>query len=73
MSWDYRVVHSVDHDEDIYQIHEIYYSDSGEIRMWTERPVTPFGNSLNELIHDIALFGEAHEKPVLEKSELPNA
>lgn len=70
--WNYRVIQKpVQDTEDlIYEIHEVYYSDDGEIDGWTENPVKPFGESGFELREDIRHFLEAFRHPILEEKKV---
>ncbi len=65
--WNYRVIkrHHKKSDTYTYQVHEVYYKKSGKIAGWTESPVTPMGETVNELRGDIRYFSRAFQKPVL--------
>jgi hypothetical protein len=63
MSWNHRVIK--EEGEDLFQIHEVYYDDEGNIVTWTAEPVAPCGESLEILIKEIAMFLQAVDKPVL--------
>lgn len=57
-------------DIEIFQIHEVHYSDDHQIEGWSESPIAPMGEALSELKGDIELMWKAFEKPVLfEKRE----
>lgn len=60
MSWNYRVVQK----EGYCVIHEVYYCDD-KIRVWSEKPVSPFGDCHSELACDVELMKLAFEKPTL--------
>ena len=70
MIWNYRVLktthlsHSGD-TEDCYAIHEVYYTDDGNPEMWSSDPVSPHGETVDELKSDMALMHGAFEKPIL--------
>jgi len=65
--WNYRVIkkHHQETDTYAYQVHEVYYKKSGKIEGWSESPVSPMGETLNELRGDIQSFSKAFQKPVL--------
>ena len=65
--WNYRVIKHIDaqSDETSFQIHEVYYSEIGEIEAWTETAVEPYGETIESLKWEIRRFLEATEKPVL--------
>jgi len=66
--WNHRVVQN---DKDgLLQIHEIYYNDNGEIWLWSN-PVTPSGETIDELKNDVEYFIAAFDKPVLNTRDLP--
>jgi len=68
-SWNYRVIRKPTPDTDsvVYQIHEVYYREDGTIEGWTAEPVTPLGESVEELREDIRYFLHAFRRPVLEE------
>jgi len=68
-SWNYRVIRKPTPDTDsvVHQIHEVYYREDGAIEGWTAEPVTPLGESVEELREDIRYFLQAFRRPVLEE------
>lgn len=66
MTWDYRVIVK----DGSYYIYEVYYDDDGNPGAFTEDPVSPFGESLEELKEDLKHFSDALSLPVLDYSEL---
>jgi hypothetical protein len=66
--WNYRVTKKFYSDPDtwVYGIREVYYNDDGEIERWTKYTVGPYGNTVDELVADIANFVAALAKPVVE-------
>ncbi|TAL43904.1 MAG: hypothetical protein EPN89_14955 [Methylovulum sp.] len=71
-TWNYRVIRK-QHEtgESVsFQIHEVYYDESGAIKGWTEKPVQPSGESIGELREDIGYFLTAFRKDVLERYEV---
>lgn len=71
MTWNYRVIKSTDeHGETLLQIHEAFYNDSGELSLITENPVTPAGETLDELKADLEHMLEDLMHPVLEAGKI---
>ena len=68
MSWNYRVVHRIINDEDIFAIHEAYY-DGNEPTSITEESVHPQGKTLDELKRDFENYAKALQHPVLEYAD----
>lgn len=66
MTWNYRVIHSVEQGEDWYAIHEVYYDAEGTPKDMTVEPVAVGGGTLDELREDIDRYQVALERPVLE-------
>lgn len=68
-TWNYRVIKSQNPIEgETFKVHEVYYDESGEIEMWTERPVELEEGSMESL--ETALKGmlDATRKPLLEEA-----
>lgn len=61
-TWNYRVMRN----GDLFAIHEVYYDENGKVEGYTQNPVCPSGESLEELKGDIEYYLEALNKPVLE-------
>ena len=64
--WNYRVIYTKHGNDNIFQIHEVYYNADDSIHAWSKNAIAPMGESLKELKGDIKHFLEAFEKPVLE-------
>lgn len=73
MSWNHRVIRRKSglgfEPEFIYAVHEVYYDENGEIDGWTEQPVSPAGDDLEQLSGDLSRFSAALRLPVLEELE----
>ncbi len=55
-TWNYRVIKSTNElGETLYQVHEAFSNDNGEIALITENPVYPAGESMDELKRDLDL------------------
>jgi len=66
--WNYRVIKREGEqatDECTYQIHEVYYDDAGKVETWTNDPVEPSGEALEELREDCLHYSAALERAVL--------
>jgi hypothetical protein len=64
--WNYRVIES----EDVFRIHEVYYNSKGEITGFSENPITPLGDTLEELKGDLKYYLQALDRPVLKIEEI---
>jgi hypothetical protein len=65
MSWNYRVLKTEDQHGTHFGIHEVYYDESGRPRMYSESPMSPYGETLEELADDLKRFSSAFTRPVL--------
>ena len=66
MSWNYRVIRSVDpNGNEFHAIHEVYYGDGVEPEGWTATPVAPCGDDLNEVRSTLQHMHRALDEPVL--------
>lgn len=61
MSWNYRVVEHAGE----FAIHEVFYDDTGKVTGWTETPVYPRAESVEDLAQELARYAEALKKPVI--------
>jgi hypothetical protein len=52
--------------EDVYAIHEVYYSAAGDIVSWTEEPVAPLGETWLECLDAMAQMFRAATMPVVD-------
>ena len=66
MSWNYRLIER----DGLISIHEVYYNESGEPRAWTENPVAPFGETVEDVRECLNMMIQALGKPVLKESHL---
>ena len=77
MSWDYRVIKRFEtgvpyYRDDIalaqteisFKIHEVFYDDE-DFDGWTISPMSPSGESVEELAEELRLMAEALKLPVL--------
>ena len=77
MTWNYRVIRKTntgyDHLDELYAIHEVYYSKDGKPEMVTVEPVGIVGEDYAELCAELAHYTEAFSKPVLNYEDIGNA
>lgn len=66
MFWNYRVIES----EDVFCIHEVYCNSKEEITAFSKNPITPLGDTLDELRGDLKYYLQALDRPVLKKEEI---
>ncbi len=66
--WDYRVFL----EDGGYTIRTVYYDDRGAITACSEKPIEPFGESLEALQEELNLLQAALRKKVLSISDVPN-
>ena len=77
MTWNYRVVHrkykgrNPEYDEDIYQIHEIYYDENGRAIAASVEAVPAYANDMEGLKWVLEKFSEAYKSEVLEWDSIP--
>ncbi len=67
MHWDYRVFL----EDGGYTIRTVYYDERGAIVAFSEKPIEPFGESLEELQEELNLLQVALKKKVLSTSDIP--
>lgn len=69
MTWNYRIIKRTDSQTGKvgYHLHEVYYNSRGEIQGMTETPDSPFGETLEEFVHDLEnMLKDAKSQSVLE-------
>jgi len=64
MNWNHRIIANEVGGETSYNIHEVYY-DGNQPTSWTEKPISPYGDSLQEIRGDYDLMRRAFFRPVL--------
>ncbi len=71
LTWNYRVIRQDTTDERSYEIREVYYDTRGDIETYTENPVCPSGETLEELVEDLEhMLADARSHAVLSLTEL---
>ena len=68
-NWNYRVIRKTCPRTGLvtFQVHEVYYTESGGIDCWTQEAVEPLGTNEAQLRNDVHAFLAAFRKPVLEE------
>lgn len=61
MTWNYRILKLGDE----FGIHEVFYDEAAKPTSYTERIVSPRGESLDDFRLDFSRYQEALDKPVL--------
>lgn len=67
MSWNYRVILN-EHGE--HEIHEVYYTEDGEIDMMTEKAIAPYGETKLDLKWCLEAMLRACDEPVIEPEKI---
>ena len=69
MSWNYRVIRKTNpHTETyFYHIHEVYYDDNKKIKSWSTKPMSPYGETPEEIKKDLTWMLLSCDKPILEE------
>ena len=62
MTWNYRVVNKNGN----FGIYEVYYDENGKANAWSQDPMDPYGESLEELKADLKRMMMALERPLFE-------
>lgn len=75
MIWNYRIISSPypseAHEESrTFEVHEVYYDDNGGIHAVTQKCVSPYGETEEEIRADMQNFLEAFNKPVLRMEDI---
>jgi hypothetical protein len=74
MSWNYRVIKRIERhhhgNEPVYTINTVYYDNpGGQVTQWSDEPVWPVGETVDELRSDCEKLLRAFELPILAQSE----
>ena len=73
MTWNYRIFKKEGEtawDDDEYAIHEVFYDEDGHIYGYSERTISPFGTTVEELQGDLENMLLSIQKPVLTEEGL---
>lgn len=68
MSWNYRVIRHIaaGASGDWFAIHEVYYDADGAPCAVSEKPISPHGETRDDLLTDLRMMQEAADKPTLD-------
>lgn len=66
MTWNYRIIRHLGTSNDWFAVHEVHYDAAGYPVGVTERPVAPYGETLDEVLKDMELMRSAADKPTLD-------
>jgi len=66
MSWNYRVMRQTLAGEPSWGVHEVFYTEAGEVRDWTREPVGAAADSLAEVCELLARMTKATRLPTLD-------
>jgi hypothetical protein len=65
MAWNNRIL-AHEHEGEVYfQIHEVHYDEQGVPNMYTEKPVSVGGESIESIEWTLGHMKQAIEKPIL--------
>ena len=72
--WTYRIISSpwpskLNEESRSFEVHEVYFDETG-IHAVTQKSVSPYGETKEELRADMEKFQEAFNKPVLKMEDL---
>jgi hypothetical protein len=71
MIWNYRAIKETCEGETVYQVHECYYDDKGELERWTKDAVCAQGETLTELMVELRMMvHDVGSRPALDMEEL---
>lgn len=70
MTWNYRICFRPSDRGAGFNIHEVYYGENGEIKLYTQRPVGPWGDSPAELYDTMKMMMDSFDKDVLDLDDL---
>lgn len=73
--WNYRIIKCIkeakigktDYTDVVYRIHEVHYDEQDKIKGWTQDPIHPLGETVDELKSNLEQMMEAFKKPILIK------
>jgi hypothetical protein len=70
MTWNYRICFRPTNRAAGFNIHEVYYGEQGEIKLYTARPIEPWGDSPDELYTTLKMMMDSFDKDVLDLDDL---
>lgn len=72
MSWNYRIVRTVEGGEEHFAVHEAFYDDAGRVWAITAEPVAAAGDTRAEVLAALAdMIEDCEQAPVLDHDGVP--
>ena len=53
MHWNNRIFKHQQGDQIWYSIHETFYDEDGKVELWTQEEISPYGETVDELIEHV--------------------
>ena len=60
--WNYRIIKK----GGVFGVYEVYYDNEGKVVCYTERPVSPGGDTLEEMKQDFKRYKKAFKEEVID-------
>lgn len=64
--WNYRITYRPSDIEQGYSIREVFYNDNGDPVSYTSKEISPYGESKDELISDLAYMIQAISQEIVD-------
>jgi hypothetical protein len=68
--WNYRITYRPSDIEQGYSIREVFYNDNGDPVSYTSKEISPYGESKDELISDLAYMIQAISQDIVDLDAL---
>jgi hypothetical protein len=68
--WNYRITYRPSDIEQGYSIREVFYNDNGDPVSYTSNEISPYGESKDELISDLAYMIQAISQDIVDLDAL---
>lgn len=70
--WNYRICkqRTMNPDEDLFAIHEVYYEKNGNIYLIADEPARVWGESPEDLKNNLAMLLEAFQQQIIDLDEV---
>tara|TARA_B110000444_G_scaffold236006_1_gene247544 strand:+ start:1102 stop:1401 length:300 start_codon:yes stop_codon:yes gene_type:complete len=68
--WNYRITYRPSDIEQGYSIREVFYNDNGDPVSYTSKEISPYGESKDELISDLAYMIQAISQEIVDLDTL---
>lgn len=70
VNWNYRICYRPSSGVPSMQLHEVYYDEDGEVKFYSERPMSPFGDDEVELHRDLIHMMNAFDHEPINLDEM---